>query len=585
MPIKDRFRLLKVCIGRACLLVSFLAGCTASNSLAAVNEDEEWWWPVQKEPATLTVMSSGEFAQLAQAEGRSSALQGGRGPHHTLAQSVAGLAAQAVNRGAFDELLWIEQGSAASAEWLRRLTDRLDVPTRESPGLWELVDEYHQAGVIEGYVVYRLEPLSRGDRGKGVDGDQSVNTATMLAGIHRGILVDEEMEAKARELGLEKLADARAVTSAKMFEESKDQMDKRWALVQSPCMSFGRDQAIAHRMPVTFGTGEFTETVYASMPPGALVIGWNNANEDESVIQLSRYGHTLIPSDWSPNMATLAAGAASRNSIERFSRPAEKPSGGESDDERPGMGLFMSDGDNLQWLLTNFTHSDSFWANPRRGEFPMAWGLPIADLIQNAPDVYDFLVETQTEQDSILVHLGYYYPDVFGSALSPAERERSLRLLGARVESTLRSSGAEFLTFLVHDLDSDEAMEAYQIIADSSPSLKRMFAIQYHPYEGGAGRTYEVTAADGREVAISTARYALWADTSGRERAGDLETLPKIIEQDVLSGGPVNGSWVVLHAWSRLVSGDGGHYNGMTPAFDLFHALEDQVKFMSFEHL
>lgn len=565
--------------GAALFSFSFFAG---TRTLAGA---ADWWWPVQEEPAKLVVMPVGEFAGL-EIDGRAfSPHPKVFNPEHTLAQSVAGLAAQAVNRGHFDEMLWIDHRSEASNEWLRRVSGRLDLATRESPGLWELVEEYHEAGVIEGYVLYRWETKFRDERGHGVDGDQSVNTGTMLAGLHRGILVTEEMEEKARSLGLRKLADAREVTSAEVFARAKGELANRWVLVQSPCFPFARDLAIAHRLPVVFGTGEFTETVYSWMPPGGLAIGWNNAHEDESVIQTSKYGHKLIPSDWSPNMTVLAAGAASRDSAVGFSRPAESLPEQAENEERPRMGLFMSDGDNLQWLLTTFTHNDSFWVNPRRGSFPIGWGLPVADLIQTAPDVLDYLVVTQTEQDSILVHLGYYYPDLFGSALEPAEREKALRLLGARIETTLRHSDTRLVTFLVHDLESPGAHEAYWILAESSPSMKAMYAIQYHPYEGGEGKTHWVTTGDGRKVPVLTARYALWAETSGRPRAGDLEALPGIVRRDIQSNAPVDGSWVILHAWSEFESGDGGMHMGATPAFDLFRALKDRVRFISFEDL
>lgn len=560
---------------------ALFAGCGRLDSAAPVAGDSEWWWPKQKEPTKLVIVPVDGFTVPAGVS-----LAGGLfSPDYMLAQSLAGLAAQAVNRDGFDEMVWINQPSTASDEWLRRAVDRLELETRPSPGLWELVAEYHQAGVIEGYVVYDWETVPRGRRGHGVDGNQSVNTGTMLAGLHRGILVTEEMEAQAKGLGLPKVADARTVTSGEVFEAAKGELADRWVLVQSPCIPFVRELAIAHRMPVTYGTGEFTETVYAAMPPGGLVIGWNNAHEDESVIQASKYGHTLIPSDWSRNMTVLSAGALSRGATGGFARPADGLPGGETDDGRPRMGLFMSDGDNLQWLLNAFTHHESYWANPRRGSFPIGWGLPVADLLQTAPDVYNYLVETQSPQDSILVHTGYYYPDLFGSELGSAGRAGALRLLGERMESTLRRSQTGLVTFLVHDLDSAQALESYQILAENAPSLRAMFAVQYHPYEGGEGRTFRVVNGDGREVPVSTARYALWADTSGRPRAGELKDVPKIVRRDLRAGRPVDRSWVILHAWSRFESGEGGSHAGVTPAFELFRALQGDVDFTSFDQL
>lgn len=566
----------------AALGVLLQIGHGAEPAAPQTGSERDWWWPKQQIPSKLVALAARDFKLLA----RRDDIPGSEtGTYHTLAQSVAGLAAQAVNRGDFDELVWIDPHTPSGAEWLERLQQRLDLRSRPGTGIWELIDRYHRQGVIRGYIVYRRESVSRRDRGPGNDGDQSVNAATMLAGMRQGILITAGMEKTARRLGLVKLADARTITPAETFARFENGLDDRRVLVQDPTMAFGRDLAIAHRLPVTYGTGAFTEALYARMPPGGLAIGWNNAAEIESITQSSRYGHVFIPSDWSPNMTVLSAGAASRPTVGGFAAPDRAAAGDETKEDRPRMGLMMSDGDNLQWLLSSFTHNSSFWGHPRRGSFPMGWGLPVADLIQTAPDVYDYLVETQTARDSMLVHLGYYYPDRFGSALDREGRERALRLLGARVESTLQRSGTRLLTLLARDPNSPAALESYRIIAESSPSLEAIFAVRYHPYEGGAGEIHRVVTDGGREIPVSTARYALWADTEDRPRAGDVDTLAEVILRDLRRGETVDHRWVSVHAWSSFEGADGRKARGLTPTFKLCETLSKRIRITSFERL
>lgn len=536
----------------------------------AAAADVDWWWPVQKEPEKLVVVPMREIREMAGEADEA-------GAWHMLAQSLAGLAARAVNEGEYDEMLWIDPHSAASDEWLKRVKKRMKLEPRENPGLWELVRGYHEAGVVRGYVVYRWEDEPRAVRAEGV-GDDSANLATMLAGVHRGILVTETMEKEAVDLGLRKLADARDADAGELFEEIKDRLDARWVLVQSPCMPFARDIAITHRMAVVYGTGKNTEAVYKWMPAGGLAIGWNSGAEDEAVTQASKYGHTLIPADWATNLTVLSAGAAERGEVARFSSERAEA----SQAEKPRMGMLMSDGDNLQWMLTGFTHDAAYWANPARGKIPIGWGLPVSDLFQAAPDVHDHLVETQSKEDSILAHIGYYYPDRFGVALGAEGREKALRILGNRIESALKRSGTSLLTLLVHDSGSAAAKDAYEVIAECSPTLEAIYVVRYHPYEGDAGKVLRIKRTDGREVLVSSARYALWAETSGRDRAGDPERLREVISADVSKGAAVDGSWIVLHAWSRFRDGEGRMQRGVGPAHDLFQALGGDVDFTGF---
>jgi hypothetical protein len=105
-----------------------------------------------------------------------------------MVQSVAGLAAKAVNEGRGDEMVWVDSGNPDVEDWLARLLSAHPALERSGAfGPWELVDRYSKQGIIKGYILYRL------DRSQGEINayrpcmDCSVNVATSLAGLLNGM--------------------------------------------------------------------------------------------------------------------------------------------------------------------------------------------------------------------------------------------------------------------------------------------------------------------------------------------------------------------------------------------------------------
>jgi hypothetical protein len=156
--------------------------------LAGQNEDR--WWPVQTLPKVVVRTSNQQEFPAPRA-----ALQ-------MMVQSVAGLAAQAVNERRGDELVWVDDGNANLEDWYARLlVARPELRTPGTFGPWELVDRYSKRGVIKGYILYRLDQ-SQGEINAYRPGmDCSVNIATSLAGVLGGIIVNGELEEEAKAHG------------------------------------------------------------------------------------------------------------------------------------------------------------------------------------------------------------------------------------------------------------------------------------------------------------------------------------------------------------------------------------------------
>ena len=123
------------------------------------------------------------------------------GPHHMLVQSMAGLAAKAVNEGRGEELVWVTSTHRDLEAWFDRFrADHPAITVAEPQSHWELLDRLREQGIVQGYILYRWDtsPGKIAEDAERPGIDMSVNVATSLAGILRGVLIDESLAAGSR---------------------------------------------------------------------------------------------------------------------------------------------------------------------------------------------------------------------------------------------------------------------------------------------------------------------------------------------------------------------------------------------------
>jgi len=162
------------------------------------NDSTDRWWPLQAPPKAL-IQTPGDGTPGLQ----------------FMVQSIAGLAAKAVNEGRADEMVWIEHANPDLEDWYARwLASHPNIPKPRTLGAWELVDHFSQQGLIKGYILYRLDKssgeLNTYRRGM----DCSVNVATSLAGLLDGIIISEDLEQEAKAHNHKLLLGARDRTQA-----------------------------------------------------------------------------------------------------------------------------------------------------------------------------------------------------------------------------------------------------------------------------------------------------------------------------------------------------------------------------------
>ena len=109
-------RLIRMRMRSTKLLVALAVTCILlpARISAAGDAPDARWWPVQARPAGLVCTGSSRPFPEPQAA------------YHMLAQSVAGLAAKAVNERRGDEMVWVGTGNADVEAWYAAVIGRKD---------------------------------------------------------------------------------------------------------------------------------------------------------------------------------------------------------------------------------------------------------------------------------------------------------------------------------------------------------------------------------------------------------------------------------------------------------------------------
>jgi GxGYxYP putative glycoside hydrolase C-terminal domain/GxGYxY sequence motif in domain of unknown function N-terminal len=512
--------------------------------------DENRWWPVQTMPKALVRLQNDLPAPRACCD--------------MMAQSVAGLAAKAVNEGRGDEMVWVGTDNIDIEDWFARLAKRHpQLELRGTFALWDLVDRYARKGIIKGYILYRSDH-SQGELSQHRPGiDCSVNVATSLAGLLDGIIVDEGIEGEAKQHGLKMLLDVRGKTQAWCFDRHRDQFSRHMLCTQDPRKPNARDLAIAQKTLTVFGYAEPVPAAMKWLEPLSPILGWNGGDEFKTTQLSTLWGHIQTVTDWAVNLPVLMAGTerAEPSKVKSFD-----PRTVDWNDRRSAVSFIRSDGDNVNTYEGSFfrgSEGRSYWGNPDRGKIPFGWSCCFAHLAQLCPEAIEFAAATQSPNDWFLEWGGgYYYPDLFGR-----DRTNRWELLAQHARRTcalMRRTNTRVIGFNVAELDSPDALKSYQVFAGQTDGLLGILVWQYDCYEAGAGRVFWVWDRNGVEVPVISARCSIWTDTNHRPRAGTPAKVAREIRQTVENAPPAElprYDWVNSHAWSWFKKAPGADEN------------------------
>jgi len=529
------------------LLLLAMALLCAMPVFAGQTEDR--WWPAQARPKALVrTTNQQEFPEPR------TALQ-------MMVQSVAGLAAKAVNEGRGNEMVWVNNGNGDLEKWYARLVTQH--PDLEKPGAfapWDLVDRYAKQGIIKGYILYRSDK-SKGEHNATLPGmNYSANVATSLAGLLDGIIVDEDLEQAAKAHGLKLLLDVREKTQLWCFGTYKNQFNRRMLCFQDPRIPHARDLAISQKVFTGYGSDEPTRLAMAWLEPLSPILGWNCGDEFANTDLSTRYGHIQTATDWCLNLPVLMAGTEKLNLPKATSFDPRKI---DWNDSRSAISFIDTDGDNVQWLEGNFFGNDGYWGNSERGKIPFGWSCCFDQLAQLCPQAIEYALATRSTNDWFIEWGGgYYYPDHFG--LQRTNRWELLARHARRTWELMEKTNTRIIGFNFVQYDSPEARKAYEVFAGQTDGLLAILVFQYSAYEAGAGKTFWVKDRNGIEVPVITARYSIWEHANRRERAGTPAKIAREIRETVEKAPPgqlPRYDWVIDHVWSWFKRAPGADEN------------------------
>ncbi len=470
-------------------------------------------------------------------------------------QTLAGLVARRALRERRCEMVWVPPPQTAYQRWLKMLLEHLDARLDSEHSIWELVEKYRAQGVVKGYVLYRMERSSRVPGEITSEMDISLNVATSLCPVLDAVAVDETIEQEAKARGLTLLADARTISEEECYRKYRSRFSRKVVAIQDPKFIETRMEMVALEAFVASRPNALYERALQHLEPDCPVLGWGTGDESGFTLPSTEWAHFQTASTFCFNLPVFSTEYVGRTFPANKLRLPHQTSIWELDwrEDVHYIAFLMTDGDNVSWLMSHFTEDGhrSWWSNPHRGKFPMGWTFCYVDLAQVCPYALQYLFETASPRDElVLMGGGYYYPDRFGIKRgNPADL---LRMHVRRVEAYMRVGGLKTLALITQRWDSPEALRAYRICAQTIPDLLGILVVQYYPYPAGKGRVLWVDNGREGKVPVVSARYAIW-NNAKRESEGTPSMVAHWLNSQTVSriGAPEERfSWVTVHCWS-----------------------------------
>lgn len=505
-----------------------------TESIASERYDGRYGWPVQKAPRKVIACHS---HQLSAAE-------------IMLLESLSGLAAQAVNRGDFDEMVWIETNNPSYQQIFESSLKELSIKKPTYMSVWELLDYLKRKKIVKGYIAYQADKSVGELYSRRKDINHSSNVATVYASLLQGVLVDESLFAQMKQQGIKVLKDARYETLEHCFEKNKKHLNNCSAASIDPQVTNCRDIAIAQKLMVYYDTNALSSRILEWVKPLSPILGWNCGDEDEYTGEITRWGHYNTASNWCRNLPFIMAASAQTallkvNEVEVTEIDWSNHSSAHS--------FVMSDGDNMQWTMGGFLDTPTYYGNKNKERTPLSWTLCPINLSVVSASTWNRLVATKEESSSFIEYGGgYQYPDEF--AQKRPNRAELLRAFAKRINWHFKQLDLKLFGFICKDVFSESSKEAFEIYAQEIEGLTGMLAIQYDPYNLG-GDIVWVKNAKGIEIPVVTAKYSIWADLFNLSTRGAPDYIGSSINRDAAkaaSADKVDLSWTIIHAWSSF---------------------------------
>lgn len=467
-----------------------------------------------------------------------------------LLESLSGLAAQAVNEGKSNEMVWININQNASYNKIYTNTlAALQVPQPKEMSLWALVDYLKGQKIIKGYVLYKMDTPRSNAYASHPNTNYSSNVATVYSSLLKGVLIDESLEKEAQRHGLKLLKDARNESLETCFKLNKKKLNNCSALSIPPTVTNLRDYAIAHKLMLYADQKAIIDEVLEWVKPLSPILGWGCGDEYDFTSLISQWGHVNTATNWCWNLPLISSLG---ENIELKKSNEISPKEINFNDTISFHSFVMSDGDNMQWTMGAFIDEPAYMGHKECTTNSLNWTLCPTELSVVSPFTWNAIAGMQHKSFSLLEYGGgYQYPDLF--AINRPNRTELLREFAQRLNVHLRKLDIKIFGFICWNVASEAAQEAFQIYAEELDGITGMMAVQYFPYEL-EGEIYWKTNKKGIDIPIVASRYSIWDEVNAlRPRAGTPEFISSLINREVTtshSKGENRLDWTIVHAWS-----------------------------------
>lgn len=473
--------------------------------------------------------------------------------YHLLCQSLAGLTNRMVEEGKSDVAVWLyDHGGKASYKVSKQALEDMGICEQGVQNGLELACSDYESvdglrlqlkDFFDGYVLTDVK-----------NNPESGIVASVASHVYNSIIVDVRDKEYFEKAGYSMKYDATHKTTLDAWHEFKDKCNNE-ALVIMPVQTGElREFAIKNNLfvlnlnkkqgdPRSGQNVDLLEEVLAWLQPNVPVYGWEQGvSEDQFVARISKSGHPMIPCDWSYNHSLTSLLYTERQ------QPVQAQSFNlkliDFDKKRNYVSFFLSDGDNIQWMMQDF--ATSFYDVPEAIEVKMSYGLPVSTLSMMAPAQLHNLMNLRRDECSVLEMLGggYYYIDTYSQNNN---RNDNLKIAAERLAVSMRRYHVGLLGVMAMDVKSAASREVYQAFVDANDRLEGIIALQYSPYAGGGGEVFWVTNKNGYDIPVITVRYSLW------DRIHEREGSPDFIASKLEAEAQVESfSAICVHAWSRF---------------------------------
>lgn len=473
--------------------------------------------------------------------------------YHLLCQSLAGLTNRMVEEGKSDVAVWLyDHGGKASYKVSKQALEDMGICEQGVQNGLELACSDYESvdglrvqlkGFFDGYVLTDVK-----------NNPESGIVASVASHVYNSIIVDVRDKEYFEKAGYSMKYDATHKTTLDAWHEFKDKCSNE-ALVIMPVQTGElREFAIKNNLfvlnlnkkqgdPRSGQNVDLLEEVLAWLQPNVPVYGWEQGvSEDQFVARISKSGHPMIPCDWSYNHSLTSLLYTERQ--QPVQAQSFNPKLIDFDKKRNYVSFFLSDGDNIQWMMQDF--ATSFYDVPEAIEVKMSYGLPVSTLSMMAPAQLHNLMNLRRDECSVLEMLGggYYYIDTYSQNNN---RNDNLKIAAERLAVSMRRYHVGLLGVMAMNVKSAASKEAYQAFVDANDRLEGIIALQYSPYAGGGGEVFWVTNKNGYDIPVITVRYSLW------DRIHEREGSPDFIASKLKAEAQVESfSAICVHAWSRF---------------------------------